>query len=307
MICYGRQSLTVGAVKTPRVLTVQGDWSTNIGVRTGHGESAGNCVSANYGVLTKESSNLGAVDEFGVPCSGDTEDGAAGCTVADCGATGSEVASSWAMSAGVAGHRATSTEEPEVAGIRAVGAGIAEHGAMGAEAAECVATGFGIADSRAMSAAVAGHRATGEEETEVAGFGAVGAGVAVIGATGAEAAKSMATEDRIIACWVTALRAVDEGTEGAVTKGALKDGEEINGEVIKATIETGGDNVKNICGKLECVEMVTGRDVRTGLNEAAAGNLEFSKGDHGGSANFGKPVKFDNLKNRQRRWIFAGP
>jgi hypothetical protein len=135
---------------------------------------------------------------------------------------------------------------------------------------------------------------TGEEEIEVTNSRAISAAVAVIGATGAEAAKSMATEDRIIACWVTASRTRgDEGvegavTEGAVTEGALMDDKEISGEVIETTVETGCDDVTNICGKLECVEMVTGRDVRTGLSEAAAGNLE--------SANFGKPMKFRNLE-----------
>jgi hypothetical protein len=189
-----RQSLTV-VVETPHGQNIQ-EGSTK-GVWTGCEDSADN------GVSVRCSAKTGA-DEFRVTSSGVTKNGA---QMAGCGAMGAEVAEFRAMGAGIAGHRATSTEETEVAGIRAVGAGIAD-GAMGSEAAECGATGFVIADSRAMSAAVA-----------------------VIGATGAEVAKNMATEDRIVACWKTASRAVDEGTKGAL----MGDGEN-KGEVTKSRL-----------------------------------------------------------------------
>jgi hypothetical protein len=120
-----RKSLTVGAVETPRVLTVQG--GVNFGVWTGYGEFVDNGVSENYGVSAEWSAKSGATDGSEGTCSGVTKNGAADCTVAECGVTGAEVA-----------------------GIRAVNAGIAEHGAMGAQMAGCGATGFGIADSRAM-------------------------------------------------------------------------------------------------------------------------------------------------------------
>jgi hypothetical protein len=51
---------------------------------------------------------------------------------------------------------------------------------------------------------------------------------------------------------------------------------------------------------------VTGRGVRTGLNEAAANNLEIFEEDHSGLANVGKPVTYEIIKKQAESIDFRG-